>query len=775
MDKAYTSVVESIIKGDCKDPHRYLGMHRLDCPEDKCQVIAVRVFYSNAESVDLIDTDAAESFPMERIGNDGIFEMNFTGRTDFFEYRLKITDRYGNSFITHDPYSFWPVISEFDTYLFNQGDHHRIFEKLGAHIMTVNNVSGTLFAVWAPSARRVSVIGSFNQWDGRRHQMRELGSSGVWELFIPLVSEGDMYKFEIKTPTGELYIKSDPYAYYSEIRPAKASIVYNMDNYVWNDSGWLSNRENKDVFSEPLSIYELHLGSWSTAAEPDENGDIFLNYRVIAERLIPYIKYMGYTHIELLPVTEHPFDGSWGYQVTGYYAATSRYGAPEDFMYFVDQCHQNEIGIILDWVPAHFPKDANGLARFDGTAVYEHSDPRQGEHPEWGTLIFNYGRSEVKNFLISNAVFWFEKYHIDGLRVDAVASMIYLDYVKKPGEWIPNKYGGNMNLEAVDFLKQLNTTVFKYFKGIMMIAEESSSWPMITKPPYMGGLGFSFKWNMGWMNDFLKYVSMDPIYRRYHHNNITFSLMYAFTENFILVLSHDEVVHGKCSMLSKMPGDYWQKFAGLRVTYGYTYGHPGKKLLFMGSEFGQFIEWNEHQGLDWHLLDYEMHKKMQTFVRDLNQLYASEKALYQVDFSYNGFEWIDCHDNEHSIVSFMRKGIDYHDMLIFVCNFTPTVNDGYCIGAPFDLDYRLVLNSNYEKYGGYDADQGEVICRVEHEPLHGRPYRLRLTIPPLSVLVFKPIFIEEQEQPVPEATLDIPDIYEKYILQDSASTKNVYD
>lgn len=741
MKKEYIDIVTSIVNGDCKDPHTFLGMHLI--AKAKKQYIAVRAYYPTAKTIELIEASDNMSFPMTKLCTDGIFEVILLNKKSIFEYTLKITEHDGNSFITSDSYSFWPVLSEFDIHLYNQGNHHRIFDKLGAHTMTINNITGTLFSVWAPCARRVSVVGSFNQWDGRRHQMRQLGSSGVWELFIPLVSQGDLYKYEVKAQTGELCLKSDPYAFYSELRPAKASVVYDISNYVWEDTDWMTAREDKDVFTEPLSVYEMHLGSWITAAEPDDKGNIFLNYRVIADKLIPYIKYMGYTHVELLPVSEYPFDGSWGYQVTGYYSVTSRYGTPEDFMYLVDQCHQNNIGVILDWVPAHFPKDENGLARFDGTAVYEHADPLQGEHPEWGTLVFNHGRHEVRNFLVSNAVFWFEKYHIDGLRVDAVASMIYLDYAKKPDEWIPNKYGGNMNLEAVEFLRQLNTTVFSYFKGIMMIAEESAAWPMITKPPYMGGLGFTFKWNMGWMNDFLKYVSMDPIFRRYHHNNITFSLMYSFTENFVLVLSHDEVVHGKSSMLSKMPGDYWQKFAGLRVTYGYTYGHPGKKLLFMGSEFGQFIEWNEFQGLDWHLLDYEMHKKMQTFVSDLNKLYTSEKALYQVDFSHTGFEWIDCSDNEHSVISFLRKGINREDILIFVCNFTPAVNYDYCIGAPFDLDYELVLNSNYEKYGGYEVDAENVIYQIEQEPMHGRPCRLRLTIPPLSVMVFRPLFKEQ--------------------------------
>ncbi len=739
MQNVDNDIISSIINGECKDPHIFLGMHEVDSGTEQ-KSIAVRAYHPTAKLIELIDAADGSSYPLTAKYGHGIYEILFPDRPELFEYRLKITDNYGNSYITSDPYSFPPVISEYDIYLYSQGNHHKIYEKLGAHPMTIDGAEGTLFSVWAPCAARVSVVGSFNQWDGRRHQMRLLARSGIWELFIPLAAAGDMYKYEIKTQSGQIIAKADPYAFYAEKRPSKASIVQNMEAYPWEDRDWLEFREAADVFTSPISIYELHPGTWSTSAEPQENGDIFLNYRAIADRLVPYIKYMGYTHIELLPVAEHPFDGSWGYQVTGYYAITSRYGTPQDFMYLVDQCHQNGIGVILDWVPAHFPKDAHGLARFDGTALYEHADPGQGEHPEWGTLVFNHGRNEVRNFLVSNAVFWFEKYHIDGLRVDAVASMIYLDYARKPGQWVPNKYGGNMNLESVDFLKQLNTTVFSYFKGIMMIAEESSSWPMITKPPYMGGLGFTFKWNMGWMNDFLKYVGMDPIYRKYHQNLITFSIMYSFSENYVLALSHDEVVHGKHSMLDKMPGDYRQKFAGLRVTYGYTYGHPGKKLLFMGSEFGQFIEWNDSKGLDWHLLDYEMHKKMQTFVRDLNTLYTSEKALYQIDFSHTGFEWIDCNDNEHSVVSFIRRGMDTHDMLIFVCNFTPAVNDNYSIGAPFDLDYELVLNSNSEKYGGYEPDRENVIFSAESQPMHGRPCSLRLTIPPLSVMIFRPLF-----------------------------------
>jgi 1,4-alpha-glucan branching enzyme len=564
--------------------------------------------------------------------------------------------------------------------------------------------------------------------------MRCLGSSGVFEIFIPGIMHGEIYKYEIKTPQGEIYVKSDPYAFYSELRPGTASIVYDLDSYSWNDRAWISKRDSSNIFEKPISIYEVHLGSW--ARNPEENNR-FLTYKELAEKLVDYVVDMGYTHIELLPVAEHPFDGSWGYQITGYYSVTARYGKPEEFMYLIDRCHQNGIGVLMDWVPAHFPKDGHGLARFDGTALYEHYDKRQGEHPDWGTHVFNYSRHEVRNFLISNAVFWFEKYHIDGLRVDAVASMLYLDYGKKHGEWVSNRWGGKENVDAIEFMRRLNTTVYKYFPGIMMVAEESTSWALVSKPPYLGGLGFSFKWNMGWMNDYLRYISMNPVYRKYHHNNITFSIMYAFSENFILVLSHDEVVHGKCSMINKMPGDYRQKFAGLRATYGYMYGHPGKKLLFMGGEFGQFIEWNCWQSLDWHLLDYEMHQKLQRYVKDLNKLYKEKKALYELDFSYEGFEWIDCHDTDHSIVSFIRKGKDWRESLIFICNFTPVIYGDYRIGVPFDAYYEEILNSDSEIYGGSNTGNFGGV-QAEHVEMHGRPYSLRLIIPPLSLLVLSP-------------------------------------
>lgn len=625
-----------------------------------------------------------------------------------------------------------PYITDFDLYLFNEGSHHKIYEKLGAHPHTVNGRRGTHFAVWAPSAKSVSVVCNYNYWDGRSHPMQPVGCSGVWTVFIPDIAAGEMYKYEIKTHSDQLFLKADPYAFYSELRPGTASAVYDLDGYEWHDSEWIKSRDTSNTFGKPVSIYEVHLGSWARSS--DNN---FLTYRELADRLVAYAADMGYTHIELMPVSEHPLDDSWGYQVTGYYSVTSRFGSPEDFMYLVDQCHSHGIGVIMDWVPAHFPKDAHGLAKFDGTSLYEHDDPRQGEHPDWGTLIFNYNRHEVRNFLISNAVFWFEKYHIDGMRVDAVASMLYLDYGKKNGEWIPNEFGGNQNLGAVEFLKQLNSTVFKYFPGIIMIAEESTSWPMITKPPFTGGLGFSYKWNMGWMNDYLRYVSMDPVYRKYHHNLITFSIMYAMSENFILVLSHDEVVHGKRSMIGKMPGDYWQKFAGLRVTYGYMFGHPGKKLMFMGNEFGQFIEWNFKQSLDWHLLGYEMHSKLKDYIRDLNKLYTTEKAMYEIDHSYDGFEWLDCNDSDHSIISFLRKGSSNDDTLVFVCNFTPIVYNNYRIGVPYDAHYAEILNSDSELYGGSNVGNlgGVRSENIEHQQ---RPYSISINVPPLAVVVFKP-------------------------------------
>lgn len=727
--------VMRIINAEHCDPFCVLGMHYYGT--NKKQGLSVRTYQPEAQEVTISDLEGS-IYKLDKIHESGFFEGIIKGRIELFKYKLNIKTRDGVSWSTFDPYSFLPVITEYDLYLYNEGNHHRIYEKLGAHYITIDGVSGTCFSVWAPCAKRVSVIGSFNCWDGRRHQMRCLGSSGVYEIFIPGVCPGDMYKYEIKTQKNEIYVKSDPYAFFGELRPGTASIVFDLEKYNWNDENWLRNRDEKPDMNRPVSVYEVHLGSWARKYEEENR---FLSYLELSEKLIPYVKEMGYTHIELLPVAEHPYDGSWGYQVTGYYAITSRYGNPDEFRQFVDKCHQEGIGVILDWVPAHFPKDAHGLANFDGSALYEHADPKQGEHPDWGTLIFNFGRVEVRNFLISNAVFLFEKYHIDGLRVDAVASMLYLDYGKKGNEWIANRWGGKENVDAINFLRYLNTTVYGYFPGIMMIAEESTSWAMVSRPAYIGGLGFSHKWNMGWMNDFLRYVSLDPVYRKYHHNLITFSLIYSFSENFILVLSHDEVVHGKCSMINKMPGDYWQKFAGLRVTYGFMYGHPGKKLLFMGGEFGQFIEWNYENSLDWHLLDYEMHKKLRNYVKDLNKLYKNEKAMYELDFSHEGFQWIDCNDTDHGIVSFLRKGKDWHDMLIFIYNFTPVYYGSYRIGVPFNLYYTEILNSDSDVYGGSNKGNlgGVHANEIAH---HGMSYSVDINVPPYGMVVFRPVFNE---------------------------------
>lgn len=726
--------IEELIEGHSKNPHAILGMHSTG------NEMIIRAFNPNSKSIIIKDIHTAETYQMEFLDSRGLFECYIPERQQPFAYELIHTTYEDHIYSVIDPYAFWPTISDYDLFLFNQGNHHRIYEKLGCHLCEVNGFSGASFAVWAPSAQRVSVVGSFNCWDGRIHSMRMIGSSGVWELFIPGLNKGDLYKYEIKTPSGENYIKADPYAFYAEKPPHTASVVYDTNNYNWSDGNWIKIRSEESVFNKPVNIYEVHLGSWMKETDDDpesETGFKPYSYRRLADTLIPYAKNMGYTHLELLPIMEHPFDGSWGYQVTGFYASTSRFGNPEDFKYFVDSCHQNGLGILLDWVPAHFPKDGHGLARFDGTALYEYGDKRKGEHLEWGTHIFNYERNEVRNFLISNAVYWFDQFHIDGLRVDAVASMLYLDYCRKPGEWVPNEYGGRENLEAVEFIKHLNTVVYKYFPNVMMIAEESTSWPGVTKPVHEGGLGFSHKWNMGWMNDFLKYMSMDSYFRKDHQNLVTFSLAYAWSETFILVLSHDEVVHGKSSLIEKMPGDYWQKFAGLRSAYGYFFGHPGKKLLFMGNEFGQFIEWRYKEGLDWHLLNYPMHKKLSRCVSDLNHLYKTEKALYQVDFNHDGFEWIDCSDTEHSIISFIRKGEDWHDMLIFVCNFTPQAYEDYRIGAPLDTTYTEIFNTDDEKYGGSNVLNSNPIIS-EKQPCHNKPYSITLRIPPLATIILRP-------------------------------------
>ncbi len=627
------------------------------------------------------------------------------------------------------------VLTEFDLHLIGEGSHYKKYEKLGSHVMEVEGVSGVHFAVWAPNAKKVSVIGDFNGWNADTHPMSSIGQSGIWETFVPGIGEGSLYKFEIRSRFGRnVAQKADPFAFYFELRPKSASIVYDINGYAWRDGEWMEKRPRTNLLESPVAMYEVHLGSWMRV--PEEGGR-WLTYRELADKLIPYVKEMGYTHIELLPVTEHPLDASWGYQTLGYFAPTSRYGSPKDFMRFVDRCHQEDIGVILDWVPAHFPADGHGLGFFDGTCLYEHEDSRKGFHPDWGTKIFNYGRNEVRNFLISNAMFWFERYHMDGLRVDAVASMLYLDYSRQEGEWIPNMFGGRENLEAIDLIKKFNEVSHQYHPGILTIAEESTAWPNVSRPTYLGGLGFSMKWNMGWMNDTLVYFSKDPVHRKYHHNNLTFSLLYAFTENFILPLSHDEVVHGKRSLLDKMPGDMWQKFANLRTLYGFMYGHPGKKLLFMGGELGQWDEWNSEKSLDWHLLEFEPHRGLQRFIRELNQFYRSEPSLYEIDFDYKGFEWIDFHDVEGCIISFLRRAKNYDDFTLFVFNFTPVPRTRYRIGAPVPGFYREVMNSDSAFYWGSNMGNAGGVY-AEDIPFQFRPYSISITIPPLSVVIFKP-------------------------------------
>ena len=582
--------LNTIVNSDHKDPHHFLGQHTL--PDGSAYI---NIYQPYAKSIKIENLDTNENMKMVEIDESGVYTIQLEKP---IRYKIAYKNFEGHVWEGYDPYSFQPVITEFDCHLFTQGTHYEVYEKLGAHLMEIDGIEGVLFAVWAPNASRVSVIGDFCGWDGRLLPMRSVLSSGIYELFVPGLNENERYKFEIKTSDGRIIEKSDPYASYSELRPNTASVVWDVNRFTWGDSVWKEEQSKKDILNQPISIYEVHLGSWKR--NDSETG--FINYRELAHELVDYILMMGYTHIELMPVAEHPFDGSWGYQVTGYFAPTSRFGTPDDFMYFVDYCHQNDIGIIVDWVPAHFPKDSHGLIRFDGTALYEHEDSKQGEHPQWGTLIYNYGRNEVKNFLIANAIFWIEKFHIDGLRVDAVASMLYLDYGKEHGEWIPNPHGGRENMEAVEFFKHLNSILYKRNPQTLLIAEESTAWPGVSRPANYGGLGFGLKWNMGWMNDFTRYISKESIHKQFHHNDLTFSLIYAFTENFVLVFSHDEVVHGKGSMIDKMPGDYWQKFSNLRCAYGFMYAHPGKKLLFMGGEFAQFDEWAEVKSLDWHLL-----------------------------------------------------------------------------------------------------------------------------------------------------------------------------
>ncbi len=723
--------IKLIVDGVHGDPFAVLGMHIVREGDEKG--LHIRAFLPEAEEAWVVNERTQKAHEMEKIHKKGFYDISLA--EDAFPYRIGIKTSEGEIHEVIDPYSFGQILTDYDLHLIGEGTHYRKYEKLGAHVIEIGGVKGVHFAVWAPNAKSVSVIGDFNRWDDRRHPMRLLVGSGIWEIFVPGLGEGELYKFSIKSRYHNYRsVKADPYGFFFEVRPKSASIVCDINGYSWGDKKWMKKRERANWFESPVSIYEVHLGSWMRGGE---EGSRMLTYRELASSLIPYVKFMGFTHIELLPVSEHPLDASWGYQTIGYFAPTSRFGRPEDFMSFVDCCHQNDVGVILDWVPAHFPKDGHGLGFFDGTSLYEHMDTRKGEHRDWGTLIFNYGRKEVMNFLLSNALFWLEKYHIDGLRVDAVASMIYLDYSRKPGEWIPNMYGGNENLEAIEFIKKFNVITHQLFPGILTVAEESTAWPSVSRPVYLGGLGFDMKWNMGWMNDMLVYISKDPVHRRFHHNNLTFGLIYAFTENFVLVLSHDEVVHGKRSMINKMPGDMWRKFANLRLFYGFMFAHPGKKLLFMGDEFGQWDEWKFDQALDWPLLEKEQHRNLQQYVRYLNSEYVAQASLHEVDFEPKGFEWIDFRDTDNSIISFIRHAKTPDDYIVVICNFTPVPRYGYRIGVPEDCFYKEVLNSDSSEYGGSNmGNLGGVYS--EKMPWHGKRCSMKIMLPPLAVLYFKP-------------------------------------
>ena len=728
---------DELIAGKNNNPKKLLGLH------DYYKGQVVTTYKPHAVCVKVMSSTGKNVMEMEPVGEDGFFGL-YLPKKVYKNYVFETTYEDGSTVTLADPYAFEPQISDMDIYLFAEGKHYEIYEKLGAHPMKLNGVEGTYFAVWAPNARRVSVVGDFNMWDGALHPMNMMGPSGIHELFIPGVKEGAVYKFQILTRFDELIYKADPYGNCCQFRPDNASVVVNLGKHKWKDTSWIEKRQHTkrtDSLRMPMAIYEMHLGSWKKAIEDSDNG--FYNYRDLAPMIADYIKEMGYTHIELMGIAEYPFDGSWGYQVTNYYAPTRRYGLPEDFMYFVDYMHKNGIYVILDWVPAHFPKDAHGLGRFDGMPLYEHPDPRRGEHPDWGTYIFDYSRNEVQNFLVANALFWLEKFHIDGLRVDAVASMLYLDYGKQDGEWLPNKNGGKENLDAIAFMQHLNRMVEERVPGALMIAEESTSWAGVTAPVSMDGLGYLYKWNMGWMNDFLEYMKLDPYFRSFNHNRLTFSLMYTYSENFILVISHDEVVHLKCSMLLKMPGTMPEKFANLKTAYGFMYAHPGKKLLFMGQEFGQEREWSEARSLDWYILDQPGHQGLQKFVKKLNALYKKYDAFYYNDCDQMGFEWINCNDNEHSQISFIRRGSTAKDQLLFICNFTPVERENFWVGVPCLGSYTEILNSDAEEFEG----EG----RVNKKPLQaipgscdGKEQYISFTLPPLSVVVFKYDYVDNK-------------------------------
>ncbi|MEY2598738.1 MAG: glycogen branching enzyme [Verrucomicrobiota bacterium] len=718
-----SGALHALLSATHGDPFSILGPHRSGIRT------VLRVFRPDAREVRLLSRDLPEPLSLSQTHSDGLFEILLEQPPEQLRYQLELTFHNAAQAVQEDPYRFGRQLGSFDTHLFAEGQHWTLYERLGAHLTVVEEIAGCCFRVWAPNARRVSVVGDFNHWDGRVHPMRKLMECGIWEIFIPGIGEGAHYKFEVLNAQGHLVLKSDPFAFFSQNGLQTASLVFNLDRFQWHDTEWMERRAQRETHKEPVSIYEVHLGSWRR--KPEESNRP-LSYHELAEELIPYVKQMGYTHIELMPVAEHPFEGSWGYQVTGFFSPTSRHGNPDDFRAFVNKAHQEGIGIILDWVPGHFPKDLHGLAQFDGTCLYEHSDPRQGEHNDWGTLIFNYGRNEVRNFLIANALFWLDQYHIDGLRVDAVASMLYLDYSRKEGEWIPNQHGGRENLEAIYFLKRFNEVCYERFPGIMTIAEESTAWPGVSRPTYLGGLGFGLKWNMGWMHDFLLYMSREPIFRRYHQGDITFSLLYAFHEHFVLVLSHDEVVHGKGSLLRKMPGDLWQKFANLRMFYAWMYAHPGKKLLFMGGEFGQWSEWNHNQSLDWHLLQNANHDGLSRLVQHLNWLYRNEPALYDQDDSFAGFQWIDFHDADNSVVAFQRISSS-GDLIVFAVNATPVPRENYRIGVSDAGFYEEILNTDAQTYGGSNLGNFGGVW-AEETPWQGRGRSLLLRLPPLALI-----------------------------------------
>jgi len=723
--------LRSMVELTHQSSHTLLGMH----PLGDGSGLVVRALLPDAAKVEIHPTHEKDKpkFELKRIPKTDVFEAVTKLANKVYAYDLVITDKAGRTRRTRDAFSFLPTLGESDLFLFGKGDERQIYEKLGAQLRVIDGVPGTSFAVWAPNAQRVSVVGDFNHWDGRFHPMRLLGASGVWEIFIPGAGQGAHYKFEIRDAHGNIKLNTDPFGFFFEVAPKQAAIVWDTKKFKWNDDAWLKQRREHDALHTPMSVYEVHVGSWQKKTATES-----WSYRELAKPLVEYITRLGFTHVEFLPVAEHAFYPSWGYQVTGFYAPTSRFGTPDDFQFLVNALHEAGIGVIVDWVPAHFPRDTWALAKFDGTALFEHEDPRKGAHQDWGTLIFNFGRNEVSNFLVANALFWCERFHIDGLRVDAVASMLYLDYSRKEGQWIPNQFGGRENLEAIEFLKKFNHLTHTEFPGVMTIAEESTAWPLVTRPPYLGGLGFSFKWNMGWMHDTLGYFGREPVHRKYHQNDLTFAMLYHFNENFILPLSHDEVVHGKGSLIGRMPGDDWQKFANLRALLAYQWLFPGKKLLFMGGEIGQRVEWNENAQLDWWLLDAgPFHRGLQKFVEDLNKLYAATPALWQADYDHAGFYWIDCNDRENSILSFMRQGADGANQLAVILNLTPVPRPNYRIGLPRAGKWREVLNSDAGIYGGGNKGNmggvtaGNIAC-------HGQHHSAEFYLPSLSAVAFVP-------------------------------------